>query len=134
MKAPLLAVALFIAASEPACAAAGPEGRWITASGNLEVAIAPCGPALCGAVTRVLANRSMEALAKSPAPPARIGLRIITRLKPGGDGAWTGAIFDRENGKTYDCVVTPHGRTLTVRPYIWLPLFGKTQTWTRAAN
>jgi hypothetical protein len=34
-------------------------GRWLTDNGNLEIEIAPRGAALCGTVTKVLANRSM---------------------------------------------------------------------------
>ena len=110
------------------------DGRWIAQSGNVEVQFAPCGPTICGAVVRVMANHSMESLAASKAPPARIGLRILSDLTPSGPGEWSGRLFDRENGHTYDCVVTPHGRTLTIRAFILLPIFGKTQTWTRAAD
>jgi uncharacterized protein (DUF2147 family) len=126
----ILAMAIGGAAS----AAERPDGRWISQSGNVEIQIAPCGSALCGTVVRVMANRSMESLAASKAPPARIGLRIISGLAPAGDGQWSGKLFDRENGNTYDCLIAAQGRTMTVRAYIGLPLFGKSQTWTRAAN
>ena len=35
-------------------------GRWLTDNGNLEIEIAPCGAALYGTVTKVLAIRSMR--------------------------------------------------------------------------
>src|SRR5208283_2381066 len=70
----ILAMAIGGAAS----AAERPDGRWISQSGNVEIQIAPCGSALCGTVVRVMANRSMESLAASKAPPARVGLRIIS--------------------------------------------------------
>jgi len=109
-----------------------PEGDWVTQSGNFQVRIAPCGAALCGAVVRVMANNSMSTAGPSTAAPARVGLRLMSDFTPSGDGQWTGKIFNREDGRTYDCVITPTRRTMTVRPYILLPLFGRPQTWTRA--
>ena len=53
---------------------------------------------------------------------------------PDGPGQWKGRIFDRESGKTYDCLLKPAGATMTVRAYVLLPLFGKTLTWTRAGS
>lgn len=134
MRTLLGGLVLALAIGGGASAADRPEGRWISQTGNVEVQIAPCGRALCGAVVRVMANRSMEALAKPAAAPAKVGQKLMSGLVPSGDGRWTGTIFDRENGKTYDCVITPQGRTMTVRAYVLTPLFGKSQTWTRAAG
>ena len=109
-----------------------PLGRWLTQSGNLVIEIAPCGPALCGSVAEVRANRSMEDLSKSVAgPPPAIGTKIITDLVPYGD-EWQGKIFNRENGKTYDCLIARDGPNLRVRPYIFMSLIGQTQIWQRA--
>jgi uncharacterized protein (DUF2147 family) len=118
-----------------------PQGRWITASGNLEVEIAPCGKALCGTVTQVLGNRSMSRDGEEMKPvdtrPA-LGMKILQNLVPEtAEGQrttrWEGEIYNRENGKTYACLmsVNPDG-SLLVRPYVGLPLFGKTQTWHRS--
>lgn len=111
-------------------------GRWITESGNLEIEIAPCGDALCGTVTRVLANRSMRAPGQEMAPadqrPA-LGMKILTGLRPAGEDALSGDIYNRENAKTYSVRLTLDGPgQMLVRPYIGLPLFGKTQLWRRA--
>lgn len=118
-----------------------PQGRWITASGNLEVEIAPCGKALCGTVTQVLGNRSMsrdgEEMKAVDTRPA-LGMKILQNLVPETvEGQrttrWEGEIYNRENGKTYACLMSlnPDG-SLLVRPYVGLPLFGKTQTWHRS--
>ncbi|MDO9005608.1 MAG: DUF2147 domain-containing protein [Aquabacterium sp.] len=115
-----------------------PRGRWITASGNLEVDVAPCGEgALCGTATRVLANRSMspgvDAMDPVDKRPA-LGMTILIDFRPDDDDAsqWHGQIYNRENGKTYRCQMSlgPQGE-LVLRPYIGLPLFGKTQVWQR---
>lgn len=113
-------------------------GRWITESGNLEIEIAPCGEAWCGTVTRELGNRAMSA-AHQPmkavdARPA-LGMRILTALQLSNDGATlSGDIYNRENGKTYRVRLhVDAARLLHVRPYVLLPLFGKTQVWQRAS-
>jgi uncharacterized protein (DUF2147 family) len=118
--------------------AANPVGRWLTESGNLEVDIAPCSQALCGTVVRVLANRSMSNPKVESAPvdsrPA-LGLKILTEFTPSGDGEWQGHIYNRENGKTYSCLMALAAPDrLNIRPYIGLSLFGKTQIWRRVAD
>jgi uncharacterized protein (DUF2147 family) len=112
-----------------------PVGRWLTQSGNLEIEIASCGEALCGTVALVLANQSMSqpgAGMKSAGAPAATGMKILSELTPSGDGEWKGRIYNRENGKTYDCVVgLAAADQLEVRGYVFRPLIGKTQVWTR---
>lgn len=113
-------------------------GRWITESGNLEVDIAACGDALCGTVTRVLANHSMsapgqemEAVDKRPA----LGMKILTRLRASSDETLTGDIYNRESAKTYSVRLTMDGpQQMLVRPYVGIPLFGKTQLWNRVST
>ena len=109
------------------------SGRWITASGNLEIEIAPCGDALCGTAVKILNNRSMsDASVQMTGHPA-LGLQILRAFTPDGENRWRGYIYDRENGKTYRCRMTLlSADQLSVRPYIGLPLFGQTQIWRRA--
>ena len=133
-------------------AASGLLGRWVTASGNLEVEIAPCGQpqpqpqTLCGTVTRVLGHRSMARDGEMQPVDARpaVGMQILRGLTlaasedPQASGApWFGEIYNRENGRTYRCRVhlgTTGGarHDLVVRPYVFTPLFGQTQHWQRA--
>lgn len=121
-----------------------PRGRWITASGNLEVEVAPCGTALCGTVTRVLGNRSMSGPGEEMKPadtrPA-LGMTLLRGFVPDAPAdegapptAWSGEIYNRENGKTYRCDMTM-GATgeLVLRAYVGLPIFGRTQRWQRAS-
>jgi uncharacterized protein (DUF2147 family) len=132
----LLFVGAFNGMPAAAQTAAGgtPAGRWLTQSGNFEIDIASCGKALCGTVVRVLGNQSMSqpgVEAKSDAQAA-MGMKILTDLTPSDDGEWEGQIYNRENGKTYDCIVVLSAPDqLEVRGYKWLTLFGKTQVWTR---
>jgi len=83
MKCALVTVVLCVVAST----AYAQTGRWITASGNLEVEIAPCGQALCGTAVRVLANNSMSAPGKSMASNVPgLGLKILRDFTSTGDG------------------------------------------------
>ena len=141
-----MALATTYLASQPA-QATDPRGRWITANGNLEVEIAPCGNALCGTVTQVLGNRSMSrdgaAMAPADARPA-LGMKLLHGFVPKASGPagappteWSGEIYNRENGKTYSCQMslsTAASATgeLVLHAYVGVPLFGKTQRWQRA--
>ena len=148
----------------PASASASPRsageatpgllGRWVTASGNLEVEIAPCGQAqpqsqpqsLCGTVTRVLGKRSMARDGEMQPVDARpaVGMQILRGLTlaegenlQASGAPWFGEIYNRENGRTYRCRVhlgtaEGEGGELVVRPYVFTPLFGQTQHWQRA--
>lgn len=145
------AVVLSVAAAAQAqpSPASDPRGRWITANGNLEVEIAPCGTALCGTVVKVLGNRSMAPgggdMQPADARPA-LGMTLLQDFKPvdAADASrppteWAGQIYNRENGKTYSCNMTVSTAThadgeLLLRAYVGLPLFGKTQHWLRVAQ
>lgn len=142
---PMLACTLMLAAlhaaAEPA-SAGDPRGRWITASGNLEVEIAPCGPALCGTVTQVLASRSMRHEGESMQPAdarSALGMTILRDFAPDDAGQppvqWNGEIYNRENGKSYRCRMTlDDSGALLLRAYVGIPLFGQTQRWSRVAD
>jgi uncharacterized protein (DUF2147 family) len=62
------------------------------------------------------------------------GLRFMWGLKGGGREWGEGQVLDPEDGKVYRVKVklTPDGRTLEVRGYVGVSLFGRTQRWTRA--
>jgi uncharacterized protein (DUF2147 family) len=130
------------AKSEPAA----PLGPWITSSGNLEVEVAPCGEALCGTVVKVLANHSMspgggEMKPKDARDP--LGMRVLTGFVPtefaerGGARTpteWRGEIYNRENARTYRCIMTLGEQgELLLHGYVGLPWFGRTSAWTRPA-
>lgn len=61
-----------------------------------------------------------------------LGLNIIKGLKKDGDVYDGGKIVDPKNGKSYHCKITLDGKDkLTVRGYIGISLFGRSQTWVR---
>lgn len=148
LAAVLLLTAVF-AAQAQSSAATDPRGRWITANGNLEVEVAPCGTALCGTVTKVLGNRSMAPGGGDMQPADNrpvLGMTLLQDFKPvdATDPArppteWAGQIYNRENGKTYSCNMSVSTASnaageLLLHAYVGLPLFGKTQRWVRVAQ
>lgn len=125
-------------------------GRWLTANGNLEVDFHPCGDAWCGKVVRELGNQSMsrpgETMDAVDAAPMT-GRTLVRDLRPGACdsvddityslptdcGVWYGSLYNRENGRTYDATLQVDGEgRLVVRPYVGLPIIGRTLLWTRA--
>lgn len=68
-----------------------------------------------------------------------LGMTILTDLRPDKktNGLWVdGNILDPRNGKTYHCTVRlkDHNKKLSVRGYIGIPLFGRSQVWLRTAS
>lgn len=61
-----------------------------------------------------------------------VGMEILTNMRPDGDH-WSGEILDPENGKTYRATMklADGGKTLVLRGYVGLPIFGRSQTWIR---
>ncbi|OYU98551.1 MAG: hypothetical protein CFE45_16045 [Burkholderiales bacterium PBB5] len=69
-------------------------------------------------------------VAADPRPP--LGMTLLRDLRPDGDGALGGQLYNRENAKTYSVRLTLDGADqLLVRGYIGLPIFGQTQLWRR---
>jgi uncharacterized protein (DUF2147 family) len=133
----LLPLALLLAtlAAGAQTPAADPRGRWLVASGNLEVEVAPCGNALCGTVTRVIANRSMSRDGEMKPVDTRspLGMQLLNNFVADGD-TWTGSVYNREDGKTYSARMSVNtAGQLVLHAYVGLPIFGKTQHWQRVA-
>src|SRR5580698_8283822 len=63
----------------------------------------------------------------------RLGLPVLAGFVKDGDDKYTdGTIYDPNNGKTYSCKITYKGKTLDIRGYIGISLFGRTTVWSRA--
>jgi uncharacterized protein (DUF2147 family) len=60
--------------------------------------------------------------------PCLVCLQILQNFTRAGDGEWTGTIYNRDNGKTYDCIMTVASPDrLKIHRYMVLSLFGETQ-------
>jgi uncharacterized protein (DUF2147 family) len=112
----------------------GPVGAWVTSGGDAVIQIYQCGDDLCGAISGMV-------LAPTDRTPVdwqgqtQCGLVIVrTVATPTQDSnpAWFGSIVDPRNGSVYHARLSldAYGN-LQLRGYVGLPIFGRTQTWTR---
>lgn len=62
-----------------------------------------------------------------------VGMRILRGLRWDGEQYSGGEILDPDEGRFYRCSVRvgDGGRTLELRGYVGIPLFGRSQTWSR---
>lgn len=74
-----------------ASAAAPLEGQWTNPKRSVVVKVAPCGNAFCGTVVK--ASEKAKRNARKGGTPNLIGTRILSGLKPAGDGRYRGKVF-----------------------------------------
>ena len=80
-------------------------------------------------------GRNQEERLKEPNPALRerdvLGVELFTNFIFK-DGTYEdGKIYDPESGKTYDCKMSFSGKSLKVRGYIGITLFGRTEMFER---
>ena len=63
-----------------------------------------------------------------------VDLVILKGFEADGNTYDDGTIYDPQNGKTYDCKITYKGKTLAIRGYIGISLFGRTTVWERIGS
>jgi uncharacterized protein (DUF2147 family) len=89
-----LAAALVIIAPASATAKSGLEGRW--QNGRMEIAIGPCGSALCGTVVK--ASAKQQAKAERGTGTELIGARLITNIRPSGPNSYRANVYLADRG------------------------------------
>jgi uncharacterized protein (DUF2147 family) len=123
------------------------KGIWLTENKRAKVEIYNCAgnaETLCGKIVWLLEpnddkgnpkidqENPEESLKNRPL----FGLEILKGFTPVEDspGSWeNGSIYDPKEGKTYRCTMDlQEDGTLEIRGYVGIPLFGKTQVWTRS--
>lgn len=129
------ATILLIAAPAFASAPVSPTGRWLTEDGSAIIEIAPCGPALCGAIRKVLKidHKAPKTDIRNPDPRLRqrptATLRILSGFVPDGS-RWRGQIYDPRSGRTYKSFVEVRADgTLGLSGCVWM--LCQTQSWRR---
>ena len=142
-----LAAALLLASALPLCASAQDSaaakailGQWLTAEGTSKIEIFQCGEEYCGRIAwlkeperdgkpRVDENNPDQNLKSRPL----LGLEILRGFTWDGEDVWKGGkIYDPKSGNDYSAkmtLVSPN--KLELRGYVLMPLFGRTETWTR---
>lgn len=124
------------------------KGRWLTHKDDgrdAVVEIYNCASnkeALCGKIVSLQApteNGKPKVDHENPDASLKsrpiMGLEILTGFISDGDASWAGGeIYNSVEGKTYSCNMSLENGNppvLHVRGYVGLPVFGKTQEWTR---
>ena len=131
---------LVLAATSSAALAGDPKGVWMTEGKDAALTITQCGGQLCGRIVWLASatdrSGALRLDDKNPDPAKRAqricGLVAITGLKPSGPDRWDGSVYNPQDGKTYRSNITVlSDTTLKIRAYIGLPIFGRSETWTR---
>ena len=129
MKRILAKIALILATvAIPAAASAeaGLEGRWTNPKRSVIVRVARCGEALCGTVSWASASNRDKG--------TKPGTRVLSDLRPLGDGVYKGRAFEpkrRINGSAVVRQVSPD--VMVVKGCAMMGLFCKEQRWKRVS-
>ena len=124
----LLALSVPVAAQAHAL-----EGHWKNPKGSVTVRLGACGNAICGVV--VDATEKAKASARKGGTPNLIGTRILTGLRPTGQGSFKGQAFDPKHNIRAPATVRVVGPdAIEVRGCAIAGMFiCKEQRWTRVS-
>lgn len=118
-------------------------GLWLVESKSAIVQIDPCGDKACGKIVWLAEPNREDGSPKldrmNPDESRRnapiCGLPMIGGFTRGGDSWDDGYIYDAKEGDIYTATMNAQDDgTLSVRGYVGISLFGKSQTWTKAAD
>ena len=125
-----LVLAAMLAAPAAASAKAPLEGQWKNPKGNVIVRVAHCGENYCGTV--VEASAKAKATAKKGGTAQLIGTRILSDVRPAGNGTWRGRAFDPKRNIRAPATIRMVGSsTLLIKGCVIGGLICKEQRWTR---
>jgi len=129
MKQILTKAALVLTAcAVPVGATAQPTlaGRWANPHHTVIVNVAPCGNAFCGVVS--------WATAKNRERGTTPGTRVLTNLRPTGDGTYKGSAYEPKRDMHGSATVRQEGpNVMVVTGCALLGLICKEQRWTRVS-
>jgi uncharacterized protein (DUF2147 family) len=119
---------ILLAFAVPASASGGASlaGQWRNPHGTIVVRVSPCGNAYCGTISWASAHNRE----KGTTP----GTRVLTNLKPVGDGVYKGSAYDPKHDMDGSATVRQAGpNVMIVRGCAVLGLVCKEQRWTRVS-
>lgn len=129
----ILAAALVAAIPARADPMAEIVGRWRDSDGESEIAIARCGPALCGRIVWLKEPR-VDQFNPNEGLRTRtlLGLQVLSGFAPDASGTLTGSGYNPADGKTYRTTLALTGaQSLVVRGCVLGGLICDDDTWTR---
>ena len=116
-------------------------GTWLTAGGESKVEIYRCDSVtFCGKIIWLrdpLKEGKPVTDDKNPEDSLKsrpvLGLQILRGFTYAGDRLWSGGkIYDPKSGNDYSAKITlVDEQNLDLRGYVVIPLFGRTEKWTR---
>lgn len=110
-------------------------GSWLTANHQAVIAIAPCGPGLCGFIAGVRLDHPTDPQPRDWRGQPQCGDMMISVLPVSGNpNRWRGTVTDPRDGNVYQATLTLRDGSLRLHGFVGVPLFGATQTWTRYAG
>lgn len=121
---------------------ASPLGLWLTENGRSVVNVVPCksdSSKVCGKIHWIIEGGMQHDTAnpdESQRSRPMCGLELMSGFHQNDAMNWIdGTIYKADEGDTYDATLQmlPSGKML-VRGYVGMPLFGKSQTWTRVTG
>jgi uncharacterized protein (DUF2147 family) len=111
-------------------------GDWQDPTGSV-IHIGHCSAEVC--LWLVALSPTAPATKDIHNPDPALRTRALCGLKIGAgfilrdpDHASGGTLYDPKTGKTYHGAMSAEGARLDLRGYVGIPLFGESQTWTRA--
>ena len=118
---------ILVAAVVPVTASAHTlEGKWANPKHSVIVHVARCGDALCGTVS--------WATAKNREKGAAPGTRVLSDLRPAGDGIYKGRAFEPKRNIRGSAVVRQLGPdVMVVKGCAVLGMLCSEQRWTRVS-
>jgi uncharacterized protein (DUF2147 family) len=127
MKRILLSIAAAAAALAPTVASAQAlEGKWTNPKRSVIVYVARCGDAYCGTVS--------WASPKNRQKGAEPGTRVLSELRPKGDGIYKGRAYEPKRNISGSATVHQTGpNVMVVRGCAVAGLLCKEQRWTRVS-
>ena len=126
-----LALLSLAATSAAGAQAASIEGQWRNPKDSVVVTVAPCGTGIwCGTVSR--ASDKFKAGARQGGTANVIGARLLTGLKPDGNGGYKGRAYIPKYRVHATATVRAAGaNTMIVKGCALAGLACKEQRWTR---
>jgi uncharacterized protein (DUF2147 family) len=122
-------IALAAAVPVTASAQAALEGHWKNPKGSVVVRVASCGDAYCGVV--IEASDKAKATARKGGTPTLVGTRILTGMKPTGNGIFKGQAFDPKRNIRAPATIRLLGESTLVVKGCVFGIICKEQRWTR---
>ena len=120
------ALALLAAALPAVASAQALEGKWANPKRSVIVNVMRCGDALCGTVSWASPKNKQKGVTP--------GTRVLTGLKPLGDGVYRGRALEPKRNISGSATVRQQGpNVMVVKGCAVAGLFCREQRWTRVS-